>query len=223
MNKFLNKFLNKYDLNNRFMTKNCECRSASDFSSAKTRWNGCNERMNAPGLWGTKSKSPTCGLKTVQFTVQLTGNLTMCPWHSWPMNLQCCVNQNSRLFELWIASNDAAILDSQNRSLRTSFSCVCSSFFKKQRRNMQQSSWAEILMVAPWPASSQIPWLVPTGRWPPAERRSCHSQMVQQPANAHRDLTAKWWKMLIKMLIKRRCLKCLVRDVWGEKPRPFNL
>jgi hypothetical protein len=30
-------------------------------------------------------------------------------------------------------------------------------------------------------------------------------------------------KNAVEMLIKRRCLKCLVRDVWGEKPRPFKL
>lgn len=76
------------------------------------------------------------------------------------MNLQCRVyNENSRLFELWIVSN-AALLD----------------------------IWLAEILMAPWPASSRIPWLVPTGRWPPAELRSCHSQMVQQPANAHRDL-----------------------------------
>ena len=197
MNKFLKKFLNKYDLNNRYDKKTANAVLLQIFLS-ENRFSAAMFLHQAFGV--QRASHPHVAWKNdlnVQFTVQLTGNLTMCPWHSWPMNLKNAaltrirgfLNCESRQMMQLFLTAKIEVFGLRFHVFFHFFSnnsaAICSN-------HLGQRFW---WWVAPWPASSQIPWLVPTGRWPPAERRSCHSQMVQQPANAHRDLTAKWWKM----------------------------
>ena len=168
--------MNKYDLNNRY-DEYCECRSASSDTSdfyQRFRWNSCNERTRPLGY-----KEQVTHMRPVQWTSMNDLNVQFTvQFAAFTTRIRGFFNCESREMQLFLTAKIEVF--------GLLFHVFFSIFFVK--KNVAPCSNHLAGDSDGTMASSRIPWLVPTGRWPPAELRSCHSQMVQQPANAHRDL-----------------------------------